>query len=341
MSFTPPSVLAVDNEPDICSLIEDGLKTRDISCQTTTSSIQALSLIQQRHYDVVISDISMPEMNGLQLAKAIHQSQPEIRIILITGMTDYDYMADALKLGAFEYFNKPFDIRQLAESVCNAVLPTDAAQGLTGRAARAIRQSSEAKQIAFESIRALAQAVEAKDFYTRRHSEQVAHYAMHLAEYMSVDLPLREAIHVAALLHDIGKIGVPDHVLTKPGPLTKEEQAMIRSHPILGAEILSHISVFSIEADLVRHHHERWDGRGYPDELSGEKIPLGARIINVADCIDAMLMKRTYKPALSVETMLAELRRCACSQFDPVIASAAAEWCGKYPHKLITSLIPN
>jgi putative nucleotidyltransferase with HDIG domain len=193
----------------------------------------------------------------------------------------------------------------------------------------------QAATACMDSVLALVRAVEAKDAYTRRHSEQVAHYAHSLAKALNLSAPLIERIRIAALLHDIGKIGIPDYILTKPGPLTSEEFEYIRRHPDLGAEILGTIGVFKTESMFVRHHHERWDGCGYPDGLTGEETPLGARIIQISDCIDAMLMARTYKKSYTVEKMLGELVRCAGSQFDPKIAAAAVAWCQSHTEALV------
>lgn len=184
-------------------------------------------------------------------------------------------------------------------------------------------------------VRALVRAVEAKDFYTRWHSEQVAHYAVHLAQRLGLEAKTVESIRIAALLHDVGKIGVPDHILVKPGPLTEEEFAIVRRHPGMGAEILSHIAMLDQEAVLVRHHHERWDGGGYPEGLFGDQTPLGARLIQISDSIDAMLMERTYKRCYSPEKMIDELVRCAGKQFDPVLAGEAVQWCRANPDKLV------
>jgi HD-GYP domain-containing protein (c-di-GMP phosphodiesterase class II) len=151
---------------------------------------------------------------------------------------------------------------------------------------------------------------------------------------MGLSRPALESTRVASLLHDIGKIGVPDFVLTKPGPLTDEEFQYIRRHPALGSDILASITLFGSEAAMVRYHHERWDGKGYPDGLTGEESPLISRIIQVADCIDAMLMDRTYKKGYPVEKMLFELTRCAGTQFDPKIAVAAQAWCQSHQETL-------
>ncbi|NQT20039.1 MAG: HD-GYP domain-containing protein, partial [Planctomycetes bacterium] len=168
-------------------------------------------------------------------------------------------------------------------------------------------------------------AVEAKDPYTRRHSEQVAHYAVNLAGALGLPPSAVESIRVASLLHDLGKIGVPDRILTKPEPLTDEEFEHIRRHPAMGSEILSSITMFGEETQLIRYHHERWDGKGYPNGLTGEESPLASRIMQVADCIDAMLMQRAYKKGYPVEKMIGELIRCAGVQFDPKIAAAAVQ----------------
>jgi putative nucleotidyltransferase with HDIG domain len=204
-----------------------------------------------------------------------------------------------------------------------------------GRPANDPECDSCARQASLDSVTALVRAVEAKDPYTRRHSEQVAHYTVHFARAMNLPHEIVESARVAALLHDIGKIGVPDRILTKTGPLTDNEFEQIRRHPALGSDILSSITVFGREAQLVRHHHERWDGKGYPDGLVGEESPLASRIIQVSDSIDAMLMERTYKAGCPVQQMLGELIRCAGKQFDPRIAALALQWCSANPRKMI------
>ncbi|MFP4054942.1 MAG: HD-GYP domain-containing protein [Phycisphaerae bacterium] len=175
-------------------------------------------------------------------------------------------------------------------------------------------------------MRALVKAVEAKDPCTCRHSEHVAHYAVALWDHLAFDPARRESIRTASLLHDIGKIGIADRILTKPGRLTDKEFVHIRRHPAIGSEILENIAMFSAEARLIRHHHERWDGLGYPDGLRGEQIPLGARIIAIADALDAMLMRRSYKDPFSIPRAIEELQAGAGTQFDPHLAEVAVLW---------------
>ena len=328
-------VLIVDDEPAVCSVIQGGLRNRGIPTTVCTQGVEAKQLLADRVFGVLIADITMPDIDGMELLAHAKETSPDCKVILITGYPSTDRLAKALSLGAYEFFAKPFSIGALADTVIRAVGDDSASDELPVRAARAMEMKDQMAGVTLESIRALTRAVEAKDPYTHRHSEQVAHYAAHLSEWLGMEEERIESIRIASLLHDIGKIGVPDAVLTKPGGLTEDEFDLVRQHPALGAEILQHISRFAVEAMLVRHHHENWDGTGYPDRLTGEEIPYGARVINVADSVDAMLMKRTYKDAYSVERMIDELRRCAGTQFCPDIALAAIDWCESNPEKIL------
>jgi len=328
-------VLIVDDEPEICDLLRDTLEMEGIGCLTAANSHQALGILHNTPVAVMICDVAMPEITGMDLMALIKQTHPECKIILMTAHDNTQFLVDALSSGAYDFFYKPFDLDQLTDSVRRACSDNSDRQNLPVHAAKAMQMERELRQASLQSIRALAKAVEAKDPYTRLHSDQVTHYATNFAEYMSLSAPMVESIRVAALLHDIGKIGVPDHILTKPGALTEEEFAMVRKHPVLGVEILSNISMFATETLLVRSHHEHWDGNGYPDGLTAEEIPLGGRIIGIADALDAMLMKRVYKKPFSVDRALGELERCSGTQFDPRVASAALDWCHMFPNKLI------
>lgn len=328
-------VLVVDDEPQVCEMILDGLATQGFSCRAVTQGLQAKHLLNEQGFAVLVTDVAMPEMSGLDLLAYVRRSLPGCKVILITGVPGTQILADALTLGAYDYLRKPLDIDQLTQSVGRALGDSSGCQYLSLRAAKAIEMEDHARKVSLESIRALVHAVEAKDPYTRRHSEQVAHYAAHLAGYLGAAPADLESIRIAALVHDIGKIGIPDDVLTKVGPLSDEEFSLVSKHPLLGSQILENISAFSSEARLVRYHHENWDGRGYPEGLAGEAIPWGSRIINLGDSMDAMLMKRTYKDPYPVTKMLLELQACAGKQFDPAMAAAAIEWSRSYPEELI------
>ena len=329
------SVLVVDDEPEICALIRAGLTRSGLRCVTATEPRLAKYMLERQPFAVLVADVAMPEVSGLDLLAYVRQALPACRVILISAMSSTQCLADALALGAYDFIQKPFEIDELTESVQRAARSDSPAEFLPIRAARAMEMEDRVKQASLESIRALVHAVEAKDPYTRRHSEQVTHYAVNLAQHLGIAAGKIESVRVAALLHDVGKIGIPDEILTKTGRLTDEEFAQVRCHPTVGAEILKHISMFAQESRLVLCHHEKWDGSGYPNGLAGEDIPYGARIINAADAMDAMLMQRTYKQAYPVEKVLDELRDCAGTHFDPDIAMAAVDWCLCHPEKMI------
>lgn len=332
-------ILIVDDDPAVGELIKDELAEHGFVCRTATDSTLARELIDgsagsARPFDLLIADVQMPRLGGLELLAHVKKHLPECKVIVITGHSKREYLSQALLLGAYDYVEKPFKNGELAEVATRALCGEAEGLRLHDQAAAAMELNSQAKRAALDSVTALVRAVEAKDPYTRRHSEQVTHYAVNIAAAVGLSGPALESTRIASLLHDIGKIGVPDHILTKTGPLTDEEFQYIRRHPALGSDILASITVFSAEAKLVRHHHERWDGKGYPDGLTGEESPLISRIIQVADCIDAMLMERTYKKGYPVETMLGELVRCAGIQWDPKIVTAALAWCRSHREAL-------
>jgi len=339
MKASTGHILIVDDEPALCELITQELAQCGLHCLAATDSGRARQLLDDfsvtgQPFDVLIADVQMPHLSGLELLAYAKKHCPACKVILIAGNSKRQFVAQALLLGAYDYVEKPFKGGELRATVQKALSGEDDGCLLHDRAAAAMELSDQVRQASLDSVTALVRAVEAKDPYTRRHSEQVAHYARHIATALGLSGPALESVHVAALLHDIGKIGVPDHILTKPGPLTDEEFQYIRRHPALGSDILASITMFGQEAALIRHHHERWDGQGYPDALTGEESPLVSRVIQVADCIDAMLMERTYKKSYSVEKMLAEVTRCAGTQFDPKIAVVALAWCQSHREAL-------
>lgn len=333
-------ILIVDDEPAVAELMRSDLDGFD--CTVVCDGPAARDRLGRETFGVLITDLAMPEVDGLALLAHARQTTPDCRVIVVTGCADRNSLARALALGAFDYVEKPFRMGELAAAVRKAlVVDATSVCPLPRRAADALWADRErSRHAALESARALVRAVEAKDPFTCRHSEHVAHYALALAGVLGMPEPLIDVIRTAALLHDVGKIGVPDHVLTKPGPLTADETALVRKHPGLGADILSHISVFGRESRIVRHHHEAWDGKGYPDGLACGEIPLASRIICVADAMDAMLMARSFRDALSVDQMLDELIAGAGRRFDREIAAAAIQWVSENPRLLVLATSP-
>jgi len=328
-------VLIVDDDPDVCELLSRVFAAEGLDCLRATGGLEAKKLLAEKHFSVMVCDVAIPDMTGLELLAEIRAHHPTCKAIIITGFPSKDNLARSLSLGAYEYFRKPFSVGKLVEAVRKACSEDAPMASLPTRAAEAIWMADQCRQTSLESIRALVHTVEARDTYTRRHSEQVAHYAKYLAQHIGLDERDVNAIRVAALVHDIGKIAVPDRILTKPGPLTDEERRDIRRHPETGYNILKEISVFANEARLVRYHHENWDGSGYPDGLAGQDIPPGSRVLNIADSIDAMLMHRSYKSPCTLKEALAELDRCSGTQFDPDIVPMAIGWFRSNPGQVV------
>ncbi len=514
-------ILIVDDEAEIRHLLVDLLSRPGWRIDLASDGQEALDLIHHKDYDVVISDVLMPYLDGMDLLQRIHLIRPKARVILITGVGTTNWVKQALRLGAFDYVEKPFDLsafRELVESavqaktrgqarrttgegcdpltalwthrhffeylaylraccrrtnepLCVLILDIDnfseinatygyaagdevlvevtrrvrklvrevdvvarygseefivalpaTKSSVAGRVAHRIlaavrsepiqvklaeqrtvtvsiglaecetgfietedelvRRATEAlrlakaqgkdrcvtwrprdprdaeaprpdlasvqmltqrleeintrlKQTYLESTRALIATVEAKDPHTEAHSKTVTLYAEGIARQMNLDAQTLRTIRTAALLHDIGKIGVPDHILTKSGKLSEAEWGVIRRHTVMAVQILEHASFLRAELPIILYHHERWDGSGYPEGLAGARIPLGARILNAADAMDAMFSRRAYKEGYTKERVIEELRKGRGVQFDPQVAEAAAAWILSNPDEIV------
>lgn len=336
MRINPSHVLIVSDAPQLAEEIRSAVSQAGPKCVIAEDAEQAKRQLRSGAFPVMVVCSSMLKISGLGLLAYVRDNAPACRVIVVSGIRDPEYLVEAFRLGAFECFGKPFKTGPLVEAVLAAIGEKSPFRYLSRKAAlQAMRWGGEPDSALLENLLALAEAVEARDVYTRRHSEQVAHYAVNLAHWVGVPEKLLARVRVASLLHDVGNIEVPEEVLAKPGPLTEAELECVRRHPVVGQEMLERLGIFSAEVLLVRHHHENWDGSGYPDGLQGEEIPLGARIIRVADAVDAMLMPRSYRDAYPVEKMLVELGRCAAKEFDPRLAAAAVEWCQSHKDELI------
>jgi putative two-component system response regulator len=278
-----------------------------------SSGGEALDLLRTQHFDLLLTDQTMPGLSGLELTDAVSRMHPDMPIVVLTGHTDVELAKDSLQRGASDFVTKPVNIREL---------PILIERNLTRRRLEVARLRERGAQVLFEAIKALASAVDAKDPYTARHSRRVTRLSLLLADAIQLSSEERYVLELSAWMHDVGKIGVPDSILTKPAPLTQKEFAVMKEHPAKGAEIVGEIEEFGQVADVIRHHHERVDGRGYPDGLRGAAIPLASRIILIADSFEAMVADRSYRRSLGREAAIRELQAHSGTQFDQSLTQA-------------------
>ena len=317
MLTTKPALkaLVVDDIPSITHVVSNALSMQDFRVQTVNDPIDALKICQTETFELVLLDVRMPNMDGIELLHRLKQLNPAATYVMMTA-EDQDNLKTvtrALREGAGGFVLKPFRITELISSVNLALEKT--------RLLRHNIRTQVYTPMLEGSIAALLSALEVKDISTQNHSNRVSYYATKVSESFRNELNYEEMIHVrlGSLFHDVGKIGVPDYILKKPGPLTPEERKEIMKHPAIGAKIIGAVEGMEKVASIVRAHHERFDGEGYPDKLKGYDIPLGARITTVVDCFEAIVSPRVYSPGRTVEYALAELKRCKGTQFDPDI----------------------
>lgn len=325
------SALVVDDQPAVATTVAKWLEREGMTCHTAHSGREALDKASRNAYGLVFVDVHMPGESGLDLARQLKGRDPTLQVIIITGSTTLQTAVEALRLDADDYLIKPFDPGALLHATRRArehrrlLLENRAYR--SNLEDRVLEQAQRLERLYLSSILSLVKALEAKDPHTRGHSDRVARYALALLDRLGaadgVDALDREALEIGGQLHDIGKIGVRGGLLRKDGPLEVAERAHIESHPTVGVEILAPLLDDPTTLDVVRHHHERWDGAGYPDGLAGEEIPLAARIAAVADTYDAMTTSRPYRAARTSAQAVAEIESEAGRQFDPRVAAVA------------------
>ncbi len=321
-----PTLLVVDDDPTVRKVVVEFLRLKGYEVTEAASGDEALKAFKERgSFDLVLSDIYMPGMNGFELLRELMEHHQGVGVIMITAFADVTSAIDAMKMGAFDYITKPVNFDELQLNVEKALerlrLVKLTREYQITLEKKVMEQAERIRSMFVESVSSLINALEAKDTYTQGHCLRVNEYAVWMAEEMKLTFDQRNEIDTAGRLHDIGKLVIPDVVLNKPGKLTDEEFALVKTHPGTSARILKPILPEGI-LSLILHHHERWDGRGYPDGLAGEIIPLGARILALADTFDAMTSSRAYRGALRVQEAFTEIERCAGGQFDPALVPA-------------------
>lgn len=320
-------ILVVDDEPNICRLLQRYLGRLGHQVETAGSVPDALDVLGTGHFDLVLTDLRLPGPSGLELLVEVRTRSPGTRTILMSAHADVYAAAAAIERGVDQLIVKPFELEDLRARVTDSLAKRHAeAQAEAEREtleSRLRQRDTESKIWILRAAHALATAVEAKDEYTAGHATRVTAYSLIIADVIGGIDVVR--FRLAGDLHDVGKIGVPDNVLNKPGRLTDEEFALVRKHPETGAHILQPLIDDPMVLGVVRWHHERWDGKGYPDGKAGNEIPLPARVLAVADTLDAMTSHRAYRRGMAWDDVVAEIRRCAGAQFDPTVVAAFDE----------------
>lgn len=318
-------VLVVDDEEFLRSIVRERLELAGYSVEEAFNGKEALAMAANGRgpYDVLLTDVRMPVMDGITLLSEVAKSCPGTAGIVMSANAELDTAVQALKMGACDYITKPFNFDVLLITIENALRKKDLERQVEDYRANLEKkvgvQTEIINSMYVRSIDAMIKFLEKRDPYTRDHSHRVTHYSLAIAEKLGVTGQEFEDLRRAAVFHDLGKIAIRDAVLNKPGKLTAEEFGEIVLHPETAVRILEMIPPFKPLLPAIRHHHERFDGRGYPARLSGDKIPFASRIMAIADTFDAMTSTRAYRKALPVSDAIDEIRRCSGTQFDPDI----------------------
>jgi cyclic di-GMP phosphodiesterase len=318
-------VLVVDDEEFLRCIVRERLEVAGYTVDEACDGTDALRKLEESRapYDVLLTDIRMPEMDGIALLREWGKRSPSTAGIVMSANTELDTAVSALKIGACDYITKPFNGDVLLITIESALQKKDLERQLADYRAnleKKVKEQTDVINLMYvRSIDAMINALEAKDFYTRGHAQRVTIYSVATAKEMRMAEAEIEDLRRASVLHDLGKIGVPETILNKPGRLTDAEFSEIVRHPEISVSILEPIPFFRPLLPAIRHHHEQFDGKGYPGRLAGNRIPLASRIMAIADTFDAMTSTRAYRKAVPVSAAIDEIRRCSGTQFDPDI----------------------
>lgn len=309
-------ILVVDDERSIAESLQCFLEGIGYRVVTAGDGAEALRVFRERRMPLVLSDINMPGLSGHELLREIKVDCPDTEVIIVTGFASIDGAVQAIKDGANDYLIKPFRIGTIQTTVEKALQHREL-----------VIENRRLQENSLNVLRTMVNVLEQRDSYTAGHSRRVTEVALTIAERAGVSEEERKTLRLAGLIHDVGKIGIEDTILRKPSRLSPEEYAVIRTHPERGVQIIEPLDFLRGTLPIVRHHHEYYDGRGYPGGLAGEQIPLGARIVAIADTYDAITSSRAYRTARRMGEALDEIERCARTQFDPDLVVLFGEIC--------------
>ncbi len=326
-------ILIVDDDPAICKFLAHLLGEAGFQCHTALSGEEALRTLGREQVDAVISDLNMPGMDGMQLLKEVQERNSHLAFLVATGVDDIRVGVQAMRSGADDYLLKPFQgdavIASLQRALHKGALEREVEnyrmhlEELVLERTQELEAALQRSEQSYEdTLGALGAAIDLRDSETAGHSRRVCQYALRIGEALDFSEFQQKTLARGACLHDIGKLGVPDGILLKPGPLTAQERKLMQQHVLTGYELVKQIPFLADAAEIILNHHERYDGSGYPCGLKGEEIPLGARVFGVADTLDAMTSDRPYRAALPFEAGLEEIRRGSGSLYDPQIVRA-------------------
>ncbi len=324
------NILVVDDEEAIREVVSTMLESKGYRCTVAHNGRAAQEQIKRDAPDLVLSDMIMPEMDGIKLLEWMRQYDPDVPVIMVTAIHDISTALEAIRRGAYDYILKPFEKDQLFLGVGRALqhrrlvnenrnYQLDLKRQVDERTAQLQEALDQLEQSYDDTLEALGSALDLKDAETEGHCQRVTAFCISIAKTMRVPDPYLPIMARAAFLHDIGKMAIRDDILRKPGPLTDDEKKIMRTHCEIGYNMLIRIPFLRDAAEIVLAHQEFYDGSGYPRGLKGDEIPLGARIFAVADSLDAMVSDRPYRRKLPMPHARDEIKRCSGSQFDPEV----------------------
>ncbi len=323
-------ILVVDDEEAIREVVSTMLESKGYRCTAVSNGRAAQEQVKRSTPDLVLSDMIMPEMDGIKLLDWLREYDPEVPVIMVTAIHDISTALEAIRRGAYDYILKPFEKDQLFLGVGRALqhrrlvaenrsYQIQLEHQVEERTAELTRALGQLEQSYDDTLEALGSALDLKDAETEGHCQRVTAFTISIAKAMPVPAHYLAVLARAAFLHDIGKMAIPDGILRKPGPLTDDEKTIMRTHCEVGYNMLTRIPFLRDAAEIVLAHQEFYDGTGYPRGLKGDQIPLGARIFTIADSLDAMISDRPYRRALPMSHAREEIRRCSGTQFDPKV----------------------